>query len=357
MTRFTPALAVEINGVPVGDDVAAAVTDLSVTSELDAIDHCSVTLANPQPAMRWTHEPRDTGLFREGNTLLVKLGYDDSLTTLFDGEITALSPAFPETGTPTLRVDGYSRLHRLRGSPHTRTFVNTSDADIARQIARDAGLRCEADVTPVRHTYVLQYNETDLAFLLGRARRIRFAVQVTGRTLHFKGNLEAAQPVLQLRYGEADEAADVASLRSFSPTLNALRPVGRVVVRGHDPVTRDPIEARASTDATALLGGATSGPNAAARAFGAREEIVVDVPVASPLEATKYARAIHARRALEFVTGTAASVGLPELTAGRVVELLGVGRFSGRYHVTRATHTFGPGGYLTTFSVRSDSTA
>ena len=63
------------------------------------------------------------------------------------------------------------------------------------------------------------------------------------------------------------------------------------------------------------------------------------------------------QRALEFVTGTASTIGIPELTAGRVVELRGLGRFSGRYYVTRSTHTLGSGGYLTSFSVRTDSIA
>ena len=285
--RFAPAFAVEVNGVGVSADVDAAVTELSVTSEPDTIDHCSLTLANPLPQMRWTHDERDAETFREGNGLKVRLGYGHRLTTLFDGEITAISSAFPESGTPTVRVEGYSRLHRLRGTPKTRTFVSTTDVEIAQQIAADLQLGIEADRTSVRHPYVLQFNQTDLAFLLERARRIRYEVLVQGRTLLFKKGREAERPALTLTWGGGQGAEP---LRSFHPTLNSLRPVDHVIVKGTDPRTREPIEARAgAAEADATLGGGTSGPAAGSRAFGSREETVVDRPVASQREAAELA--------------------------------------------------------------------
>jgi len=49
-------------------------------------------------------------------------------------------------------------------------------------------------------------------------------------------------------------------------------------------------------------------------------------------------RAIYNSRALEFVTGSGSSIGLPDLRAGRVIELQGLGlRFSGLYYITQAT--------------------
>jgi uncharacterized protein len=138
--------------------------------------------------------------------------------------------------------------------------------------------------------------------------------------------------------------------------MNTLRPVDHVIVRGHDPKTRELIEARAGAgDADATLGGPEKGPQVTTGAFGAREQVVVDQPVASQTEAAQLAKAIYSRRALEFVTGTGTAVGLPELKAGRVVRLLGLGRFSGRYYVTRSTHSIGASGYVTSFAARSDS--
>src|SRR5262245_35888676 len=103
--RFAPAFEVQVNGVGLKAGVAAAVTSLSVTTEPDTLDHCALTLANPYPQMRWTHEPRDADVFREGNGVTIAVGYGKQLTQVFDGEITAISPTFPEAGTPTVRIE------------------------------------------------------------------------------------------------------------------------------------------------------------------------------------------------------------------------------------------------------------
>jgi uncharacterized protein len=357
--RLAPGFQVEVNGVGVKADVAAAITDLSVTSEPDTLDHCALTLANPYPALRWTHEPRDADVFREGNGLTVDLGYGKQLKRIFDGEITAISPSFPESGTPTVRIEAYTRLHRLRGAPQTRTFVGMTDREIAQKVADELKLKLDADDPGVVHPYVIQFNQTDLAFLLERARRIRYEVRVDERTLRFKRGGEGRQQALSLVWGATagtppGESAE--PLRSFNPTMNTLRPVDHVIVRGHDPKKNEPIEARAGAgDADATTGNDRTGVSVSAGAFGARGQTVVDRPVASRTEAANLARALYTRRALEFVTGSGTAVGLPELTAGRVVRLLGLGRFSGRYYVTQSTHTIGSGGYLTSFSARSDS--
>jgi phage protein D len=234
-----------------------------------------------------------------------------------------------------------------------------TDREIAQRIASDLKLQLEADDPGVRHAYVIQFNATDLAFLLERARRIRYRVQVVGRKLTFKRGGEGAPPALALVWGAAPsdpEHRDAQPLRSFMPTMNALRPVDHVIVRGHDPTTREPIEARASAaDVDASLGGTRKGPEVAGAAFGAQGLTVVDRPVASRDEAQHLARSILTERALEFVTGTGSALGNPELVAGRVVRLLGLGTFSGRYIVTSSTHTIGPAGYLTAFTARSDS--
>jgi phage protein D len=234
-----------------------------------------------------------------------------------------------------------------------------TDREIAQRVARELKLQLDADDPGVTHPYVIQFNQTDFDFLVERAQRIRYELQIKGRKLSFKKGPEGTPQSLTLVYGAAPGGAvdgDVQPLRSFNPTMNTLRPFEHVVVRGHDPKTREPIEARAgAADADATLGGARKGSAVSTSAFGAREQLVVDRPVASRTEADELARALYTKRALQFVTGSGTAAGVPELKAGRVVRLLGLGRFSGRYYVTQSTHTIGAGGYLTSFAARSDS--
>ena len=211
---FAPAFRVAVNGAELAADVSKNVMDLSVTSEPDTLDHCSLTLANPYPALRWTHEPRDADMFKEGNGLTVDLGYDKHLTRMFDGEITAISPTFPESGTPTVRIEAYTRLHRLRGAPQTRTFVGMTDKEIAQRVADELKLKLDADDPGVVHPYVIQFNQTDLAFLLERAPADPLQLSVDERTLRFKRGGEGQQRALTLVWGSTPQAPSAEARRS-----------------------------------------------------------------------------------------------------------------------------------------------
>jgi phage protein D len=57
-----------------------------------------------------------------------------------------------------------------------------------------------------------------------------------------------------------------------------------------------------------------------------------------------------------MVKASATTVGLPDLRAGRRVQIAGVGsRFSGTYFVTDTSHTIGDGGYTTRFNARREN--
>ena len=62
------------------------------------------------------------------------------------------------------------------------------------------------------------------------------------------------------------------------------------------------------------------------------------------------------KKYVELITGDGVSIGDPALRAGAVVEIAGLGsNFSGLYYIVRSTHSIGPGGYETGFSVRKNA--
>ena len=57
----------------------------------------------------------------------------------------------------------------------------------------------------------------------------------------------------------------------------------------------------------------------------------------------------------ELVKARGTTVGLPDLVAGRRIQIGGVGaRMSGTYFVTSTTHTINDSGYFTTFNARRE---
>jgi phage protein D len=357
---LAPAFEISVDGRPLTPERATQLAGLVVVNEPDSVDRFALTFANPFPDLPFTHGDA-AKTFTEGSKVAIKLGYVDALETVAEGEVTAIGASFPADAAPTVRVEGLSPAHRLRGSVKTRTFQDVKDSDVAQQILSGAGVPLSVESTQVKHPYLIQYNETDLAFLSDRARRLRFVLAYEDGRLRFRASKESESRALLLVWGNPSRginpAGDVYPLLSFDPTLRATRPVSKVVVRGLDPLTRKPIVGTASAG-TESTGGSRKGPAVRKRAFGAATEAaVVDMPVVSRGEAEQIAKAIFDRLAMEFVTGTGRSPGLPGLRAGRVVELQGLGSFNGRYYVTRSTHSLSDEGYATSFSVRSDSVA
>ena len=61
-------------------------------------------------------------------------------------------------------------------------------------------------------------------------------------------------------------------------------------------------------------------------------------------------------RLKQLVEATGTTVGLPDLRAGTKIRIRGLGaRFSGRYFVTKTTHTLDASGYRTKFTARREA--
>jgi phage protein D len=290
------------------------------------------------------------------------MGYVDDLQEMMEGEITQISPSFPESGTPTVTISGNSKMHWLHASKTTRTFKQMTDTQIVQQIAQEAGLATQTDDSQVIHEYVMQANQTDLEFITARAARIHYEVLVDGPMLIFRKANEGASKIFTLVWGntQAGLAAgpNTLPLKSFSTTMNALQPPTSVQVRGWDAKNKTGFVGNATTGSEdAPMAGSQTASQVTSGAFNKpRQEVQVSIPVASQAEADQHAKALLNNLGMKFVTGNAVTIGVPELFAGSVVALQGLGPlFSGFYYVDSATHTVGKSGYQTELSVKRNS--
>ncbi len=78
-------------------------------------------------------------------------------------------------------------------------------------------------------------------------------------------------------------------------------------------------------------------------------------PVHSQEEAHAPAREIREQIARRIMKGSGSTIGMPDLRAGRMILVEGLGeRFSGRYFVTSTTHKIDDSGYTTRFECRRE---
>lgn len=353
---FAPAFQVQINGSHLQADVSMNIEAISVTTMPDSLDTFTFTITNSLPDMRWTHTS-DAGLFREGSSVSIAMGYVDDLQDMIEGEITTISPTFPADGIPTVSINGNTRMHRLRGTNKTKTFQNTTDAEVAQQIAQANSLQAQADDTQIRYDYLIQPNQSDLEFLKQRAARINFEILVQGTKLIFRKKSEQSE-VYTLVWAGVQEAfasgPNILPLKSFAPHFNALAPKSNVQHRGYDVSSKQPFVSNAGpSDQTSTMGGSQPGSQVPQNAFKSpSNEVHVTSPVASQSEGDERAKATLNNKAMQTITGVAETIGIPDLRAGQLVQLKGVGpRFSGQYRIDQATHSIGSAGYTTSLNM------
>lgn len=288
----------------------------------------------------------DSDLFIPGTEIKIKVGYGSTLTPIFTGEITALAPEYPGSGAAMLRVRGYDKLYRMGFGRKSYAFQNMKDSDIASQIAQDWSLTPQVDATDTTYDYVFQCNQTDREFLTERARSLRYELRVEDRTLFFQKPKEDAAAVATLTYGE--------TLVDFFPTLSTVYQTSKAAVQGWSVKDKAAVEGTASAvDLVSSMAGGETGPEAADRIAGERVLILAGRNVSTKDEAELLAKAALNRSAMDYVTGEGSIVGNPDIKAGAVVELLGLGkRFNGQYYITACRHVLGGRGYRTYFTVR-----
>ena len=350
---LTPQLEIRVNGTSLARSSSTVLTDLlsvTVTEDIDVPGMFVLTLVNRDlisGRITWA----DKDLFEVGNEVEIRMGDGDKVATLIVGEITGLEPEFEPDEVPTLVVRGHDLRHRLMRGHKTRSFTQMKDAEIVRRIAQESGLRASVKDTKVKLEYVLQHNQTDLDFLQSRAQRLGYEVAIDGRTLSFQPYRNATSKVSTLTYGE--------NLQSFFPRLSTMSQTASVEVRGWDAKQKKSTVAQSkATEVQSSMGGRTNGPQKSQQAFGRSSHVIVTEPIANPSEAQQVARGQLETMALAYITGSGACQGNPQLRAGRVIEIAGVGkRFSGLYYVTSATHSHvRDSGYHTEFEVKRNAT-
>lgn len=146
------------------------------------------------------------------------------------------------------------------------------------------------------------------------------------------------------------------SLMSFQPSFAAANLPDKVMVQYWNPqkekrfqgvATRADVSQDGVIDPTADFG-VQQGP------LAKKTDIVTNVVVQSDDEAKTAAVRRFRILAQNLIEGHGKTVGLPDLRSGNKIQIAGLGRYSGLYHIKTTTHTIGDGGYTTEFTARME---
>lgn len=288
----------------------------------------------------------DRATFDFGKPLEVDMGDGDAAAKVFTGKITGLEAHFPEGRPPEIAVLAEDRLQDLRMTRRSRTYEDSSDADVVRFIASKHGLKAQVDMDGPTHAVLAQVNQSDLAFLRERARAVDAEVWVEGDTLHAQARSRRNAGKVSLEYGR--------TLREFSILADLANQRTSLTVSGWDVAAKEGISSDASESAVqSELGGGDAGGKILKSAFGNRPERVVHLVSLTPGEADGLAKARFRGMARRFLTGQGISDGDGRIRVGTRVDIQSVGPlFQGEYYVTEVRQTFDAmHGYRTRFAV------
>jgi phage protein D len=376
---YVPAFIIKVENEELKRVVMNDILNVTYTDSLTNVDSFDMTVNNwdagaktlDQTAFKYS----DTKTFNPWKDVEVQMGYyrngQSELRTMLIGEITTLTPNFPQSGASTLNVRGLNLFHRFRTKQETKPFFNKKDSDIAKEVVESIAtevrkkspqLKLKLDEndysnnikTEEKIPYLLMNNQFPIRFLMERARDLGYeltmeeASQGGNRevTFHYRPTSNVKRKTYILDWG--------VSLMSFQPTLQCANQVAELTVRGWNPQTKKPI--KVTVKRSEIKGIVTPSELGVTEPdLTKKVEIVVDRPIQNEAEAKLLATNRLRKIGEVLVEAKGKTVGVPDLRAGSKVEIRGLGtRFSGTYLVTGTTHSIGEGGYTTEFTGRME---
>lgn len=352
---YAPDFLITIAGEPFRHGANLDVLSVSITETTNRADTFTFSLRPRHPKFErfpsgghllWLDDVR----FEEGVEIKLELGYINQRLLKLTGRTTAVDISFPESGTPTLRVDGQSLYTRLQRKRRRKPFAAKTDTDLVNEIAADVKLQAEVEPILTQYTTASFQGATYAEILQNRAERFYYEVTVKEEKLIFRQPRYLVNPTaeLTLTWGE--------DLRSFTPRLTTNNIPTQVEVRNTARTGgKDAVVGIVTAQEEPAKLGTTFGPKIVQKIFGDNNLLSRDQSVESPEEARAVARAKLRKSAIDYIQGQGSTIGNPTLVSGKVIELKGLGqRFSGNYYITSTTHTIDANGYRTEFQVKRD---
>lgn len=383
---YAPEFQVRIKDQAVPAALRASITSVNYQTGLEGADRVELSIANEN--LRWLDHP----LLKLDNTLALSMGYAPGpLRQQFVGEIVALSPTFPASGSPMITVSAQDLRHRLQRGNKVRWFAISAeclgnipipDVDVASMVAAENLLLPIVDPIGAALSVVIGGVEAAVAFGKGdpdaKQKLIRrqggesdydflrrlctengwemvmdHQGPLGGRRLHFLSLIDSSlkEPVT-LRYGQ--------SLIDFTPRISNVGQVAQVAVSFWVSALDLEFTVAAGWDWDRSALTLDIIPGYGAPELSARKGAKLDgVMVLNESLTSKTAPRVLVSKLLaklnNRLTGSGRCVGDPRIQSGTLMRLEGVGKqFGGLYRVTAATHSIDSGGYQTSFELRKE---
>lgn len=337
-----PVVEVTVDGGTLDEAAHTALASVRVARRLSLPAQCEIGFVL-EPAPDGPAGPDLARMLPIGGELAVVVAGDHG--QLFAGDITGHEWVHAADGCAELRVRAYDLLHRLRKRQRVVARTDLTVADLASDLASEAGLDVDATEDGPRWPVLMQHRQSDLELLQEVAERAGLWFAVADGTLHlfslegFDGLFD--DPVELTLHDQLLTARFDATAEPACRAVTAL---------GWDPVTAGGIEGGAKGARSSREVDVAVGPDTV-DADGDRFLVGRHGPTADHLDAA--AQGELDRRVAQEVTLSGTAEGDARLQPGRRVQVRGPAPdVAGTYLLTATTHTVDASGYLVELSTQ-----
>lgn len=321
---------------------------IEVTSRFGASDTCKFTITNAFDLVARKFKWLDD-YFTIGKTLEVQMGYVDKLETVFVGIITSVTFDYPSGADPELVIEGMDATFLMMQGKHSNTWNEKKHSDIAKEIGGNYVSTLKVDDTDTQYESYSQQNTDDYKFLSELAQTNGYEFFIVGKTMYFRKPFQNTAAVTTLTWGK--------NLMSFSPKFDISSLVGSVTVRGRD--IKQQQEITATSQSSSATGAWSDKVSSLMQTIGKKvKEEIVYTNLTTTAEVQAMANVLLEERAREYLSGKGTCLGLPELIAGRYIQLEFVGpEFSKPVFLSTVNHKIDNTGFITSFTVGGGKSA
>lgn len=281
-----------------------------------------------------------------GKNVVVKFGYKDKMTVVFDGLITGYTIDYPSNKSPILTITAMDRSFLMMKTSGSRVWKQKKESDVVRTIASEYGLTPEIDNLTIVKETIEQVGISDFHFVQSLANDNGYQFYVSGTKLYFQKYPTGGSSVVQLDYGH--------NLIEFTFTVDVTGQTSEVIVKGFDVTKKQAITGKATGNDISKIGGNISGPGFAKKLSSKKVETFYS-GVSTQEEATHLAKATLNRMARDLIKAQGTCIGFPEMLPGQLIEISGIG-VNRKLRLTRVIHRIdSTNGYLIQFEAEGNA--
>lgn len=270
----------------------------------------------------------------------VSISADGHETVLFEGSVTAIAFNYDADGVKEVRIRAYDALHVLRNAQRLETHVQMTPAELFSRLVGDVGLTVDATESGPLLERMMQFNESDLTFIVNMTRRYALYFFLCGTSVKLF-RLTDIDDIFPLKYGK--------ELLEVTVELNSTLSCRTVDSSGWNPLNGELYDAYSQHKDEKNRAEASEKLSALVK-NRKRYDVGRNVQNSEQLDANARASLDHDYASELIVSGTAE--GNTALRPGVSIELSGVANsLSGQYQLTSVSHVIDRfSGYVTELS-------